>query len=217
VAHDPTTAIIASVLAGASWIAALSSLNVAAQVTLPEWVRGRGLAMYVTVMFGTLSAGSAVWGAIAARAGLNSALLLAAVGAIAAIPLTRRWKLTVRADLDLSPSMHWPAPITTLPVDGDRGPVMVTVEYRIDPGNSAPFLSALRRYGRERRRDGAYDWAVFEDPSEQGRFVETFLTDSWLEHLHLHQRVTKFDRTLEQAVLRFQIGGAPKTTHLVGV
>ena len=94
---------------------------------------------------------------------------------------------------------------------------MVTIEYRIDPGSRASFLSALARYGRERRRDGAYDWAVFEDPAEQGRFVETFLTDSWVEHLRQHQRVTKYDRTLEDAVLRFQIGGKPKTTHLIGV
>jgi hypothetical protein len=172
--------------------------------------------MYVTIMFGSLSVGSALWGEIAAVAGLPAALLLAAAGTLAVIPLTRRWKLTTGADLDLSPSMHWPMPITTLPVDGDRGPVMVTIEYHIDPSSREPFLSALGRYARERRRDGAYDWAVFEDPAERGRYFETFLTDSWVEHLRQHQRVTNADRALEDAVLRFQIGGEPKTTHLVG-
>ena len=58
VAHGPLTAIAASLLAGASWICAVSSLNVSAQVSLPDWVRGRGLAMYVTVMFGALSGGN---------------------------------------------------------------------------------------------------------------------------------------------------------------
>ncbi len=56
-AHRPATAVIASFIAGAAWIAAVSSLNVSAQVALPEWVRGRGLAMYVTVMFGALAVG----------------------------------------------------------------------------------------------------------------------------------------------------------------
>ena len=216
IARDPLTAIIASILAGASWVTALSGLNVSAQLALPEWVRGRGLAMYVTVMFGSLSAGSAIWGEIATRLGLPASLLIAAAGAAASIPLTRRWTVQTDASVDLSPSMHWPAPVTTHAVEGDRGPVLVTIEYSIDPNNREPFLRALGRYGRERRRDGAYRWEVFEDPAHAGRFVETFLTDSWLEHLRQHERVTKADRKLEDAVLRFQVGERPKTTHLIG-
>jgi predicted MFS family arabinose efflux permease len=216
VARTPVPAVIASFLAGASWIVALSNLGVSAQVALPEWVRGRGLAMYVTVMFGALSLGSALWGEIAARLGLPASLLIAAAGAFGSIPLTRRWSLQTGANADLSPSMHWPAPVTTHPVDADRGPVLVTVEYSIDPGNREPFLRALRRYGRERRRDGAYRWGVYEDPAQAGRFIETFLTDSWLEHLRQHERVTREDRRLEDIVRRFQIGDGPKTTHLIG-
>jgi hypothetical protein len=65
------------------------------------------------------------------------------------------------------------------------------------------------------RTTGEYDWGIFEDPADDGRFIETFLTDSWLEHLRSHRRVTKGDFVAEQAVRRFQIGDAPKTTHLV--
>jgi len=216
IAHHPATAVLASLIAGVSWIAAVSSLNVSAQVALPEWVRGRGLAMYVTVMFGALTLGSGIWGELATVAGLPAALLCAAVGAVVAIPLTRSWKLQTGENVDLSPSMHWPAPVTSHEIEPDRGPVLVTVEYHIDPENREPFLSALSRSARERRRDGAYDWSVFEDPAEDGRFIETFLTDSWLEHLRHHQRVTKADRIMEQAVRHFQIGGDPKTTHWIG-
>ncbi len=214
-AHHPATAVIASVIAGASWIAAVSNLNVSAQVALPEWVRGRGLAIYVTLMFGALTIGSAIWGQLASVAGLPTALLFAAAGALIGIPVTWRWKLQTGASVDLSPSMHWPDPITTREIEGDRGPVLVTVEYRIDPKNRKAFLHALGQNSRERRRDGAYDWGIFEDPAEEGRFIETFLTDSWLEHLRLHRRVTKADRISEQAARRFQVGDGPKTTHLV--
>jgi MFS family permease len=215
-AHHPATAVIASFIAGASWIAAVSSLNVSAQVALPEWVRGRGLAMYVTVMFGALTLGSAIWGQLAAVAGVPTALLLAAVGAAIGIPLTRRWKLQTGADIDFSPSLKWPDPVTTHAIEADRGPVLVTVEYRIDPKNRKAFLHALGQNSHERRRDGAYDWGIFEDPADDSRFIETFLTDSWLEHLRQHRRVTKSDWISEQAVRRFQIGDGPKTTHLIG-
>ena len=215
-ARDSATAVAASLIAGASWIAAVSSLNVSAQVALPDWVRGRGLAMYVTVMFGALTLGSAMWGEVAAAAGLPAALLLAALGALIAIPLTWRWKLQTGADADLSPSLHWPVPVTSHAVEPDRGPVLVLIEYHIDPKNREPFLRALGRSARERRRDGAYDWGVFEDPAHDGRYIETFRTDSWLEHLRQHQRVTKADRLIEQAARRFQIGDGPTMTHLVG-
>jgi hypothetical protein len=47
------------------------------------------------------------------------------------------------------------------------------------------------------------------------RFVETFLSDSWLDHLRQHEPVTNADRVLEAAVRRFQNGDGPRTTHLV--
>jgi predicted MFS family arabinose efflux permease len=214
-AHDAPTAILASFIAGASWIAAVSSLNISAQVALPEWVRGRGLAMYVTVMFGALTIGSAIWGEVANISGLPAALMFAAAGAMLAIPLTWRWKLQTGANVDFSPSMQWPDPVTTRTIEADRGPVLVTVEYRIDPQNRTAFLHAIGKNSRARRRDGAYDWGIFEDPADPSRFIETFLTDSWIEHLRLHRRVTKADRVSEEAIRRFQIGEGPKTTHLV--
>lgn len=213
--REAFAAILASLLAGVSWIGALSSLNVSAQVAVPDWVRGRGLAVFVTVQFGSMSLGSALWGALAERIGLQWSLLAAALSVLLAIPLTRRWKLQTGANVDFTPSMHWPAPITTHAIDPDRGPVMVTIEYQIDPANRAAFLKALARRAHQRRRDGAYDWHVFDDPAHDGRMVETFMTDSWIEHQRLHERVTRTDRAHEQQLLKFQIGGAPRTTHLV--
>jgi MFS family permease len=214
-AHNAATALAASLLAGASWIAGVSSLNVSAQVALPEWVRGRGLAMYVTIMFGSLSLGTAIWGETASIAGLPAALYAAAAGALIAIPLTWRWKLQTGAAVDLTPSMHWPEPITTREVEPDRGPVLVTVEYRIEPKHREQFLRAMSLYARLLRRDGAYDFGIFEDPAHEGRFVETFMTDSWLDHMRLHHRLTNADRKVEETVRSFQIDGEPKATHLI--
>jgi predicted MFS family arabinose efflux permease len=214
-ARDPATALAASIVAGGSWIAVLASLNLSAQVALPEWVRGRGLAMFVTVFFGALTVGSALWGQLAAMIGLPAAHLAAAAGALVAIPLTWRWKLQTGAGVDLTPSMHWPVPIVAHEVEHDRGPVLVTVEYRIDPRDREPFLAALESLSYQRRRDGAYEWGIFEDAAEPGRMVETFLVDSWLEHLRQHERVTNADRALQDIVRRFQTTGAPKVTHLI--
>jgi len=214
-AREPITALAASAIAGASWIGSLATLSVSAQVALPDWVRARGLALYTTVFFGCLTLGSAVWGGVAVAVGLANAHFIAAGGALAAIVLTWRWKLQTGASIDLSPSMHWPAPLTAQPIEHDRGPVLVTVEYRIDPGDREPFLGALARLEHQRRRDGAYAWGVFEDAAQEGRCVETFLIESWMEHLRQHERVTKSDRLLQEEVRRFDRSGNPKVTHFI--
>jgi quinol monooxygenase YgiN len=207
-------AVAASLIAGTCWIAVLATLNVSAQLALPDWVRGRGLAMYVTVFFGTMTIGSALWGGLAGVAGLPLACFIAAGGAILAIPLTSRWKLQTGTEIDLTPSMHWPEPVVTETVENDAGPVMVTVEYRIDPKDREEFLSTIKLLADERKRDGAYAWEVFQDSADDGRFLETFFVESWLEHLRQHRRVTKADRALEQEVRKF-IRSPPTITHFI--
>jgi MFS family permease len=216
-AREPAAAIAASLVAGVSWICVLSVLNVSAQVALPEWVRARGLALFVTVFFGALAIGSLIWGYLATAAGLSFANFAAAAGTVVALPLTWGWKLQTALGVDLAPSMHWPAPISDREVDKDQGPVMVTVEYRINPKSLKQFLVALDRLAQERRRDGAYAWGVFEDAAEEGRMVETFLVESWIEHLRQHERVTNADRLVQDTVDRFHIRGTPKVTHLIAV
>jgi MFS family permease len=213
-AHEAVLAALASLIAGASWIAAVANLNISAQVSLPDWVRGRGLAMYVTVFFGSMTVGSAIWGAVATHLGLAPAHFIAAIGALLAVPLTWRWKLQTGAALDLTPSMHWPEPVLTTTVEKDTGPVLIVVEYRVDLSKKKPFLSALSKLARERRRDGAYDWGIFEDAAEPGRFLETFLVESWLEHLRQHQRVTNADRILQNKIHQLLLT-EPVVTHLI--
>jgi MFS family permease len=212
-----TVSLLAAAFAGACWLGAISTLTLSAQVALPDWVRGRGLAVFVTVMFGALSLGGLVWGKIATLAGVPASLMLAAAGALLTLPLTRRWELQTGETVDFTPALHWPAPITVHTVEGDRGPVLVTVEYRVDPGNRARFLKALFRLSYERRRDGAYSWRVFEDPSFEGRFLEAFLSESWQEHLRHHTRITNTDRLQEEAMRWCIKGDAPITTHLIQV
>ena len=213
-AHQPWVAVAACLLAGISWIGVLAVLNVSAQTVLPDWVRGRGLAVYVTVFFGTLTIGSALWGFAAERLGLPAAHFLAGGGAFIALWVTRRWPLQSGPAADLTPSMHWPEPVLAAGVDQDAGPVLVTIEYHVAAENREAFLAALVPLCHERRRDGAYDWNVFEDTTHPERMIETFLTDSWLDHLRQHQRVTRADRAQEERVQRLA-REPPRITHYI--
>ena len=143
-AREPMVALAASLIAGASWIIALTTFMVSAQVALPEWVRGRGLALFLTVYFGALTLGSAVWGEVASLKGVPFALSAAGAGALIGMALTWRWKLQTGAALNLTPSMRWRAPAYLNRVANDLGPILAIAEYAIDPKDASPSSPRCR-------------------------------------------------------------------------
>jgi MFS family permease len=92
-ARDPATALSACLIGGACWTVNLTTLFVSAQVALPDWVRGRGLAMLLTAIFGAMTVGSLAWGQAAESAGESEAFVVAGLCAVLVIPLASRWKL----------------------------------------------------------------------------------------------------------------------------
>lgn len=206
-------AIAAGAVAGIAWIWVLSTLNVAAQNALPDWIRGRGLSIYGLVFFGAMTVGSLGWGALATWIGIPIALAVAAAGLVVAIPLTRGYQLSV-APGDLTPSGHWPEPIVAAEIPGDRGPVMVTIEYRITADKQMTFREAVHRLSEQRRRDGAFQWSLMQDAAEPERFIEYFLVESWIEHERQHVRVTRDDADLQAEIGTLaKPGTVPRITH----
>ena len=213
-AREPLVALAASLIAGASWIIALTTFMVSAQVALPEWVRGRGLALFLTVYFGALTLGSAVWGEVASLEGVPFALSAAGAGALIGMALTWRWKLQTGAALNLTPSMRWRAPAFLNRMANDLGPILAISEYVIDPKDAVAFLAAMQDISLERRRDGAYAWHIFEDPDEGGKMIETYLVHSALELKFRQARVTMADQMMEDRVTQF-LKSPPQTRYLV--
>ena len=80
-AREPITAICGCLVVGASWTVVMTKLYVSAQVALPDWARGRGLAVFLTFIFGATTVGSAAWGKLSALQGLPTAYFAAAAGA----------------------------------------------------------------------------------------------------------------------------------------
>ena len=199
----PTALMAAAFLGGLSWIAVLTSFNVSAQLALPDWVRARGLAVFLMVFFGSMALGSIMWGQLAAATAVSVALLTAAGGLILGILATRRFAVGQGEALDLSPASAWPAaPELESPDTGDRR-AMVTVEYRIAPETREAFLAAISNLSKERLRDGATEWHIHQGVEDPGLWVESFHLPSWSEHLEQHKRVTVHDADIQENVRAF--------------
>jgi MFS family permease len=202
---------VAMLATGVAWISILSALQVSAQMTLPAWVRARGLAAFVVVFMGGMALGSILWGQVATRIGIPAALTIAALGTLLAIGLTWRFKLGHHQVLDFRPSMDWPAPLLAETPGADSGPVMVTIEYRIQPDRRAEFVAAMQAVREMRRRNGAYFWELFHDSGDPTRYIECFMDESWVEHLRQHERASVADRETLQRAKQFLVEG--ESTH----
>jgi MFS family permease/quinol monooxygenase YgiN len=212
--HNVPLLALAMLATGVAWISILSALQVSAQMTLPAWVRARGLAAFVVVFMGGMALGSVLWGQVATRLGIPAALTAAALGMLIAIGVTWKYKLGRHQVRDFTPSAHWPAPVLAENPEPDQGPVMVTIEYRVQVDKRAEFVRAMNAVREMRRRNGAYFWELFHDSADPTHYVECFMDESWVEHLRQHERVSVADREIQQRAKQFMVEGeSTKSSH----
>jgi MFS family permease len=169
-------------MCGAAWIATLTTLNAAAQLSLAHWVRARGLAMYLLIFMGSQAIGSFVWGFIASHFGLPASLTTAAV-LLLATAATVRWLplLPETATLDRTVSSAWPTPTLVFEPDPDDGPVLICIAYRVREDRVDEFRVAMRTVGQSRQRTGGYCWRLYRSGEDAELVVEQFTVPSWGE------------------------------------
>jgi len=178
----------------------LSTLTIGAQQASPPWVRARALAVYLIVFQAGIAGGSALWGWVALRNGLNTAYIGIASGLLVGAALAVRLRPVVDEIVDHSPARHWADPVVTGEPSFEAGPIMVQVEYSVDPTCVDAFRTAMAELGRSRRRDGAIEWWLFQDTADASRFVETWIEETWADHLRNHERVSVAHKEREQRV-----------------
>src|SRR3954469_7634393 len=202
--------------AGVGWIAVLSSLNATAQTVLPNWVRARGMAIYLLVFQGGQALGAFAWGLVAAPFDARVALTIVSGGLLTGLAASRRYRLRSTSSLDMSASQPSAEPHLVVDPDPGHGPVLVEVEYRVPEENRDAFREEMVRVGRSRRRTGAQRWHLYQDGADPERFVETYAVPTWQEHLRQHgERVTKSDREIvERARALASHDGEPRVSHL---
>jgi hypothetical protein len=206
----------AMVVGGVAWTSIMLSFNVATLRVAPEWVRSRAAAVFLLVMMGGQAAGSALWGAVATRVGIAMTLTYAAAGLAAGLLILWRYRLAGGEALDLTPSSYYPTPVVAAESNPEVGAVLVTIEYRIAAEQFREFEEAMDAVRLIRLRDGGKRWGLFHDLAEPGRYVETFMVESWAEHLRQHGRTTSTDREIEERALAYHRGNEPpRVSHLI--
>jgi MFS family permease len=211
-------ALLGTLCAGMAWVTVFASLSAGTQSSAPAWVRARAVGMNLVAVQASLALGSALWGAIASATAIRVALGGSAALLLVLYIVGRRLRVEMGSEADVTPSLHLPDLTMTAEPRPEDGPVLIQVEYRIDPANREAFLLAVHDVESTRRRNGAVHWRVYRDLGEEGRFVERFVIASWSEYVRLRTRMTVADRALVDRVTALQREDVPlRISRLIGV
>lgn len=215
---------IGMLLFGLGWVAAFATLQAAAQLVAPPWVRARALAIYQLSFNGALAVGSFGWGWLGTRIGLPGALLAAAVTGVALVVLVRDYRISA----DAARSTRAPDPRPIVPeapaaeleplLHTARGRVMGSVRYQVATEDRDAFLAAMAEVRRARGRAGALFWQLYEDVAHPEGWLETWLVESWTDHLREASRTSAEDEAILARAAAFQQdGGRPTLARYIAV
>jgi MFS family permease len=206
----------ALLLAGAGWVSALATFNVAVQLAAPRWVVARALSLYQMAAFGGIAGGSWLWGVVAERESITFSLLACAAVLLACAALGVWRPLSQSQQLDLDPLRQWEEPQTAVPVDSRTGPVVITIEYVIRQDDQLRFLAAMSERRRIRRRDGALNWRLLRDLSDPELWIERYETPTWLDYARLYGRMTRNDAVVPESLRALHRGPeAPRVRRMI--
>jgi MFS family permease len=200
---------IALVVAGTSWLSLANTFNVGVQMSAPRWVAGRALATYQAAIAGGIAVGSWIWGLIAGLFDVSIAMLCAAA-VLALLPLIAQWlpmPLLKPEAREMIAARDEPRVALALTVRS--GPIIATIEYRVDPRQARDFYAAIQELQLSRRRNGATDWSIARDIDDPWLWTERFQCATWLEFLRHRDRPTLTEQELQRKVAAFHQGSEP--------
>ncbi|MEX1177189.1 MAG: MFS transporter [Nitriliruptor sp.] len=200
-------------LAGLAWVWTLITLNATVQLLAPTWVRSRVVALYALVV-GIQPVGAFLSGAVAETTGSGASIAIAtAITALLGV-------IALRLDIPVLGRVEEPQPAGLEILDEHlrvdvRGPVLVTRDWHIDPGQEEEFLTTMRAARRIRRRTGARSWDLYRDALDPTRFTEVVRYAAWGEQMVQRTRLDAQDLEVLQRLRAMDVAGAPARRHLL--
>jgi MFS family permease len=192
---------------GACNILTVSLLNVAIQLSAPRWVTARALSLYSSALTAGIGIGAWAWGEVAASWGVGLAFVASGLAVMATALLGFVLRLPDAAEVDTSTVDIGHEPEEALGLSLRSGPIVVEVEYDVDPGQAREFYSVMVHMQRARSRIGAFDWSLSRDIADPAIWVERYHCPTWGDYLRMRDRYTQAEFELQEMADSFNRSG----------
>ena len=204
------------IICGIAWIGVANSLTTSAQLTLPGWVRARGMSIYQMSLMGGSAFGAATCGKIAEEYGVGNSIIASSIFGLTALFFIRKYRIDSYPLEDFTPASPIDKVHQAAEVDVNAGPVMISIEYHTEERQKEEFKKLMSRTRKSHLKQGALSWSLFEDAEHKGRFFEYFIFQTWADYLRRFDRFTTEDLQMQEECLRLHIDiHPPKITRRV--
>ena len=208
--HNALLTGAAMMVSGAAWMLLVTILNLGVQLSAPRWVTARALSLYTSSLTGGIAVGAWFWGDQAGNHGVGAAMIASGVALILSPFVGLLLPLPSINSAGTEPAEIGNEPDVALAITLKSGPVVIEVDYEVDPSQARQFYDAMLKLQRARLRNGAFDWSLSRDIGDPALWRERYLCPTWGDYLRLRSRFTHSDRALQDAALSLTRTGASR-------
>ena len=188
---------------GACNIITIAQLNVGVQLSAPRWVTARALSLFSSAITAGVGIGAWGWGVFAGSQGVGTAYIVSgvatAITAFAGILYPLRREVEGESDsVDIGNEVA-----VALPLTARSGPVVIEIEYDVDPEVARKFYDATMRLARVRKRNGGFDWSISRDIADPAKWIERYSCPTWGDYLRMRDHYTQIDLEIQDEANSF--------------
>lgn len=211
--HSLLLSVLVMAVAGVFYLLQTTLLSVGVQLSAPRWVAARALSWFQSALTGGIALGAWIWGLLTAEWGLQGTLMASGL-MLALTPLIGRlWPMPPLKPAGTEPFEISNEPEVALPITARSGPIVIEIEYRVDPGQARQFYQVMQELQGMRLRNGAFDWSLARDIADAELWTERYHCPTWGDYLRQRSRFTQADRDLQLKADSFHTPGSGPRVH----
>ncbi|MDE8653457.1 MFS transporter [Novosphingobium album (ex Liu et al. 2023)] len=187
------TSCIAFFVIGACNILTVALLNVSVQMSAPRWVTARALSLFSSAITVGVGVGAWAWGEFAASHSVAMAFTVSGLAAMATAVLGFLLPMEREVESDNSTVEIGYEPEVAMALKLRSGPVVIEVEYDVEPEQARDFYGVMMQMRNVRKRIGGFDWSISRDIENPAIWIERYHCPTWGDYLRMRDRYSQAD------------------------
>jgi len=172
-------------------------LNVSVQLSAPRWVTARAISLYSSALTAGIGLGSWMWGTVAAHYDVAIAFIGSGIAVMCTALLGIILALPRDEEVDQDSVDIGYEPEVGMALTMRSGPVIVDVDYDVDPDKAREFYAVMLQLQRMRKRIGGFQWSISRDVSNPALWIESYHCPTWGDYLRMRSRYSQADLDLQ--------------------
>lgn len=197
-------------IAGGANILSIALFNIAVQMGAPRWVTARALSLFSASLTGGIAIGAALWGVVASQTSVEFAVVASGIGLVAMPLLMIAFPLPKNSEVASDMAGLQSDPEVAMDLTMRSGPIVIAIEYQVDPDAARSFYDAMLQLQRVRLRNGSFNWSLSRDIADPAVWTERYQFPTWGDYLRTRDRYTQADLQAQSFADGFTMAGSEK-------